>query len=215
MAEPEVVTIPLDQIWANKLPGTKDIRELEPELLSKNLRGLDSRQQLAVMEKTLWHQLQVALCSTSPLWPQDGQEARPAFAVQGTGLEALPNANAVLAKGKAPAEKLSAASDFSMIVFMFQFGARIELLSVARRGREIEVDYRFIQRIERWQTAHLAIIPLGKLPVGEYEVRLVQQPTGRESFEGPYVALEGKPRINLEAGKRFVSKGFRFTVVDE
>ncbi len=49
----DTVTIPLDQIWANHIPGTRDIHLLEPEQRQKNIERLPHDEQLKVIAKAL------------------------------------------------------------------------------------------------------------------------------------------------------------------
>ena len=88
-AKPESITVPLDQIWAFRMPGTRDILQLEPT-------------QSEVAGKRLWDAIILTLCADlSPDWPVEGSRAQPGFTVIGTGLKALRNTDAVLVKKKA------------------------------------------------------------------------------------------------------------------
>jgi hypothetical protein len=86
---PTTKAIPLDQIWAFKMPGTKEIRTLEPKVDGKSL----SEQELEQYYRgSSVHQI-LRVLANRPREQRD-ELAGSAFAVAGTGKEALKNAAA-------------------------------------------------------------------------------------------------------------------------
>lgn len=210
------IEIPLDTIWAYKMPGTKDIRELEPELLPENLYSRPAEEQRKLLKKRLWIPIALALSADSSAhWPREGQTARPGFAVEGTGRDALQRMHNVLVDGKKPRESFPAGSEISLAFFSYQCGAYFHLQHVERRGREIEIQYRNVSPLDKIMSAHLAIIPVGKLPVGKYQVEVVQLPSVQEPDKKGDEPTKLSPRYESKAkafGERFVSGSFSFAM---
>ena len=153
-AEPpkDTVTIPLDQIWAFDMPGTRDIRELEPE------RG----PMVSSIGRSLSHA------------PAKGETVKPAFAVRGDGLQALRGAHAVLVEDAKPDSMFPVGSKLSVVFFSYQLGSFVHINNVERRGDVVEVQYRFVPHRTREMTVHFALIPLGELPHGKFTVQIIQ-----------------------------------------
>jgi hypothetical protein len=76
-------TISLDKIWAYEMPGTRDVRELEPKLDVHN-PGFKE-----LWERSIVRQITSFLCTNVP---DQGEVAGPAFVVVGAGKGALTNA---------------------------------------------------------------------------------------------------------------------------
>lgn len=181
MAE-EAVEIPLNEIWAFEMPGTKGISEL-----SSQATGFGEVMRL--------------LRKPAP----KGDSVRPAFAVQGTGLEALRNSYEVLVKQKDPKRSFDADADISIVFFSHDDNHYVHLESVERKDKTITINYKFISHEEQETTSHFALIPLGKLPVGKYQVDVVpnQVNTADEPTFRP---------VDDEIINRIVSGSFSFTL---
>jgi hypothetical protein len=216
--KPETVTISLDQIWANNMPGTRDIRDLEPEQRQVNLRQLPPDEQLKVKSKSLWGPIALSLTETSMSWPREGQRAKAGFAVLGSGLDALHDAYDVLAGGADPQRSFTPNDEISIVFFSYECGSLVEIQSVERHGNNIEIHYRLVRPINKILAAHLALIPLGQLPAGEYRVETIQSPMGQQQLDGSYTSLKPDPRYvkhDADLGRRFVSGPFSFKVEGE
>ena len=202
-SESETVSIPLDQIWAYRMPGTRDILKLESGAIGKRL----------------WDAIVTTLLAdVSPEWPREGQIARPGFAVVGAGLAALRGTDAVMVKREKPRDVFAADEEISLVYFSYQCEYLIELRKVERRDNEIQIQYRFVAPIDKILPAHLALIPLGKSPPGKYHVKVVQDAMGRHLLDGRYASLDPDPRLARmqdDAGRRFVSRSFLFNVVQD
>jgi hypothetical protein len=191
----ESVTIPLDKIWAYGMPGTRDVQELSKEQTTNARRSLfASISESAVIraDKLKWK-----------------GAARTGFAVAGTDATALRAAHAVLVEGAKPREVFSSDEKTSLVFFSEPAsGARVHLRKVERRGNEIEISYLLDPYIERDVSAAFALIPLGKLPVGKYQVAMRQLP--REKFVKP-----GLKALDEKWGREFVCKPFSFTISEK
>jgi hypothetical protein len=87
-------------------------------------------------------------------------------------------------------------------------GYRINLRQVSRHGDKIQVQYQLEPYAERVVSVSFALIPIGELPVGIYQVEMKQIPTKQE-----FVALGYKPLDN-DWTRRFVCKPFSINVVE-
>lgn len=153
--------IPLKSIWALDMSGTKSIYELEPEIYTtvKGITGAKSRE---LFDKSLTTQFLKALGSL-----KKNEQPGRGFAVSGTGIEALKNA--VKAREK-PCDTLPQ-GEVTLVIFS-HLGGHVMVDSVSREGNKIEIGYRVkvIQTMDVMKK--LALIPLGKLPAGKYDVSI-------------------------------------------
>ncbi|MEX0613512.1 MAG: hypothetical protein WD738_10995 [Pirellulales bacterium] len=182
----EAVTIPLEQIWAYKMPGTR------------NVETLDARGSLVE---------QIVRALADP--PAKGKQARACFAVLGTGLEALREAHVLLAKGEKPHERFPAGSEICVVFSSYRTGSYVHLHKVERRGNNVEIYYRFVPHRTRNMTVHFAVIPLGKLPRGKVSVQIIQSPMEQRFVEW------GLEPLRPDWAERVVCKSFFFAVVED
>jgi hypothetical protein len=175
----DVVKIPLDQIWANRMPGTLNINDWDthPSLI-------------------------LSIQNAIGFPPKDG-EADPAFAVQGESQDALREAHAVIVDKKKPRGIFPAGKKVSVVFFTHETGPYVHLYKVERRGKNIDIHYKFVPHEEEDTERHIALIPLGKLPVGEYSVNIIRS----KKSEG---SKSRQP--SDEVARRIVCRPFSFTV---
>jgi hypothetical protein len=203
----QTVTIPLERIWAEYMPGTRDILTLEPEVFSSEA----SRQPPDVQARRARDSMinQIARKSEPGPVEKDGPaimpRPRPAFAVLGTGRKALEAAARVFAQNQKPRQLFPAGREISVIFFSYRGGSRVQLVKVEREGQTIRIHYRFFDDGLMASTSHLALIPLGKLPVGKYEVEIVQSPMGSRF-------RQAAGQIMKDWGDRLVCQPFSFSV---
>ncbi len=178
----DTVTIPLDQIWAYQMPGTKDIRELEPE------RGAI----VGDIGRSLYRV------------PPRGDKAEAGFAVLGTGLEALRGVRAVMVEGKEPSKSFPVGSEVSVVFFSHAFGYGVHIYKVERRGNNVKVRYQFVPHRTKVMTVHFALIPLNELAPGQVRVEIIRSPMDDKyrGFKPPDSASQS----------RVVSQSFRFVI---
>lgn len=198
-------TIQRDQIWAFEMPGTHDIRELEPDKFGEHTRALPSAERFKLLSESMTDKIRAALDKDRP--NKDGV-AKQGFAVLGTGAEALQGAYDVLANGHKPAESFPTVSNVTLVFFSHSFGDYVQLEKAERNGKSVEVRYRFVPHNSKNMAWEIALIPLGKLPPDTYNVKLVQSPLpeGRTGSNGRYVSEETVSRI--------ICRPFSFSIVD-
>jgi hypothetical protein len=196
--------IPLDQIWAWDMPGTRDVRELEPDIFGNAATNRSTREQLRVTEKSLTSQLLIRLQSKKP-----GQQAMRGFAVAGHGIDALREAHAVIADGNKPRASYPFRRDLSVVFFSHAFGYYVHLHKIEQQPGSIIVRYHFIPHRTKELTVHFALIPLGELPLGEVKVEFVRSPMQQKfvaaGFKSPGTGTDSK----------VVSQSFRFRIESE
>jgi hypothetical protein len=117
-----------------------------------------------------------------------------------------------MVEDKLPHESFQSEDKITLAFFSYQFAAYVNLVSIERHGKDIEIQYRFVRPTNKIQTAHLALIPLGKLPVGEYRVSIKQVPMVQELIDGGYKPIEPQ-YLREDWGRRFVCQPFSFSIV--
>jgi hypothetical protein len=204
-APSQLRTIPLNQIWAFDMPGTREVNELEPEKFGDHTRDLPSEESSKLLAESMTYQIRAALKNKKP---EKGKQAEHGFAVVGSGREALEGANSVLVKGEKPVDSFSTANNVTLVFFSHLCGQSVSLKQVQIQDNKIDVQYQFIPHMTANMTWHLALIPLGKLPAGKYRVEMAQIPGGKDStghLVGGLSAIEAD---------RIVCQPFSFSVVD-
>lgn len=194
--------IPLKKIWALDMPGTIDIRALEPDCFGDVLKGADSAEQVRLQERSLLSQCQRALRNRSDKQSESG------FTVRGTGLEALKNAFSRLAKTEKPPKSFSPQDDVSIIFFSRLYGAHVHIEEVRQRDAHVEIRYRFVPHLESYQSNNFALIPLNRFPAGKIEVAIVKLPLDQKSKN------IGASEVSDEQAASIVCKPFKFLVED-
>jgi hypothetical protein len=191
----DIVTIPLKDIWALDMPGTKDVKELEPEKFGEQTQNLplDKKRQLLDESNLLAIRQSLGLQLDGS---KDPPSSRPGFAVSGSGITALQNAVPIFTKKVVPQKSFTGNSEITLVFISNQMGSFVHLGSVERKGNIIEVRYHFVTHLTQMMSEHFALIPLGKLPVGDYHVEIIQTPTNYKEWE-----------------EKNVSKPFSFSVV--
>ena len=140
--------IPLDQIAASNMPGTRP------------LEGLAAERAFAALSLS-----------------EAGAPRPTVFFVSGRGDMALDEAAAVLG-GKAPARVLPPAEGPVSVVFASRpFGAYVHLTGCERRGNTLELRYAVVPHRTREMTAHLALISLEDLIPRTLQIAVRPQPT--------------------------------------
>lgn len=151
-AEPvEPAEIPLEEIWAYRMPGTKDINELnEP----------DSKEPF--VEKVL---LQI----------RNSWHHRSGMAVQGEGRVALDNLYRIRTE-RLPRNTVESNSPVSLVIYTRGTKEHVHLESVSRLGDKFTIRYRLEPTHAQETGSTIALIPVGKLEAGIYKVALERLP---------------------------------------
>jgi hypothetical protein len=187
-------TIPLNQIWAYRSPGMRNIFDLDvapADRPGKGLIGSVLRSWMLRAEKLKYKDV-----------------ARPGFAVAGDGRSALRVAHSIFINEEKPRDKFSADEEITIVFFSEPAaGNRVQIQQVKREVGRIEIQYRLEPYFESSLSETFALIPLGKMPVGEYRVEMRQLPLDKK-----YNKWERKP-IDEEWSNKFLCKRFSFAVV--
>jgi hypothetical protein len=182
--QPETVTIPLDQTWAYNMPGTQDVYDLNSQ-------------------SPLVYEIRVATG-----FPPKDKDANPGFAVPGEGLDALREAHAVFVEEKTRRDTFSANSEISAVFFALEARRYVHLHKVERQGNNISIYYRFIPHETEETNRYFALIPLGRLPIGNYRVKVIRSP-----MEQKYADIGFRP-LNDDVARRVVCRSFSFSVAE-
>jgi hypothetical protein len=201
-AAEKAIEIPLKDVWAYQMPGTRDVRELEAERFGDAVKKLSSEDQLALSSESLISQILHQLGSP----PKNKPKARPAFAVAGTGRQSLQAACQVLAHGAKPPKSFSPNDDITVVFFSCEHGAYVHLHDIRIVGSTVEISYQFVPHRTKELTRHFAIIPLGRMPSGMGTVNILRMP-----FDKKFASWGIKP-ITEEEEDRLISRPFEFVV---
>lgn len=184
--------IPLKEVWAYNMPGTREMTDAMRD------DGYISE------EGPLLREIRRRL-KRNP----DKKTANPAFVVEGTGMEAMKAVHAILTTDEAPQESVTTTGNISVVFFSYDFGSYVQLERIEREANTIRIMYRFVPHDSRELTQHLAIIPLGKLNAGAYNVVVEQVPIDKKQ------AKQGYQDIPAKQASKFVSGSFAFEVTTD
>ncbi len=200
-AQDEEHVIPLKDIWAFQMPGTRDVHDLEPDKFGPRISKLSSAEQLKVTGKSLTSQIATHLDYNKP-----GQSALQAFAVSGIGADALREAAAVLSGKKKPQTLFLPNSDLSIVFFSHPFSYYVHLDKVEQQPGRVVISYRFVPHDTKEITRHFALIPIRKLPPGKVKVDIKRLPMSKSLPDTGFKELPS----SFDA--QVVAQSFLFTV---
>jgi hypothetical protein len=180
IAEEKPAEIPLKEVWAWGMPGTKSIHELDPQIV-KEAREFATHKQRASMLEVLAHKLKdkslvYRFFSKLKALPEDKRPSK-GFVVSGTGLVAL--RNAVTRLGETSGALLE--GEVTLVFFTREAGVPVHLKKVSRCGNKIDIRYVLGSHDVDVRTDQIAMIPLGKLASGTYEVDIQIAPPHEKS----------------------------------
>jgi hypothetical protein len=181
--------IPLKDIWALHMPGTRP--------MNRTMR--DDPPAYVAPEGRLVDEIVRALKYD----PQKHPVADEGFAVSGTGMQALREAHGVLVKGKVKKTSFRKDEKISLVFFSYQFGAYVHLLRAEQGGKVIRLSYRFVPHKTKEVTSHIALISVSNPGSGtiRVEVRLQTHTAAARNWR-PWV-------------DRIVCRSFVFSVSEE
>ncbi len=198
-----IPTIPLDTIWAWKMPGTKDVRELEPNHEQFKKMVADNQIQSSIAVNTFWR--------LNPHFkPKGNKNAGSAFVVNAVGLEALIEANAILAKRQNPKDNFKAGSPLTLVFYAYSSSQIVHIGQVVKEKNEIIVKYHFHVHGLRKSTQHYALIPLGDDLKGRIKITVERT----EDTVEEYLASAKLPTLSDLDAKRLVSGSTVFRVLE-
>ncbi len=188
--QPKATEIPLDQIWGYNLPGTRDVRDLEPK---RDIRNMTHKE-------FLWGSLVNRIAARLEKGPNRGEKADSAFVVVGTDKEALKNADDVFLGRQPRKESFPTDMDLTLVFFSHPSSLDMKIVSVEKSTGQIQVKYQCLStqpsesRIRNLESAvtRFALIPLGRLPAGEVQASIEQLPPVDQ--QGKPVKLVRDPR---------------------
>jgi len=170
--DPDAEKIPLDQIWALEMPGTKNVRQLQEVPLGLSRVERHRRSLVAQIRRAL-RPGNMALVGKSP---------GPILVVKGTGLEALKETARLLKEmnelknEKEPELIQPLDTELTLVFYAYMCGHYIHLTNVERNENMITVKYRFVTHRTTNMSTHFALIPLGKDLKGNVSVKVVEEP---------------------------------------
>jgi hypothetical protein len=207
----DVVTIPIDRITG---PGYRALRALEPDLFVyrdspekwkeySSPEGIKKAEDLA--SKSLALPIERAM---GKMRPNKKGVADAGFAVQGEGRDSLQGIYNVLVKGQPPVDRFAAGQEIS-VVFFAPPSMPVQLDHVERKGVKVTIHYALIYGLTSlpW---HLSIIPLGKLPAGEYHVEMA-----RSSDKEQALNQREFPSVAPNTERQIICQPFSFVVTAE
>ena len=200
----KVREIPLNCIWAYNMPGTRDVRELEPAKFGAKVAKLSSAQRLRLDRESLTSQI---LASLPHLPSYKHERPKAGFAVQGKRESALHMANGVLAAKHRSFHSFPPGSDITVVFFGHSSGVYVHLRRVELREHTLRIVYQFVEHPNNMLTTHFALIPLGKLPPGIVTVEMLQSPDEQADN-----AHEKPVWLASEAAHRIVCDSFTFAI---
>lgn len=190
--EDKSVTIPLDQIWALNMPRTHK--------LTLERRGPQS--EFVSDEGPTVEEIYISLQAMDY-----DQQLSPAFAVLGTGIEALNHANDVLAGRQKRRAFFTTNDEVSLVFFARGRHEHVHIRKAERLLGQTRIQYQLVPYLIGPQTTiHFAMIPLGRLPLGKMKVEMIRLSIDKQPNSSAY-----KPP-SLEAESQIVSPPFQFTV---
>ncbi len=161
-ASKDAIEIPLDSIWGFRMPGTKDIREID--IPYPNGRETTAGN----ISKSLY---------TSKV----GQKAGPILTVKGSGKEALASVEKIITNRMQAPSIFSTSDDINLYVYARSASAGARLDRIVRDGRQIRIEYHFGYRDDDGTALNFVMVPLGKLEKGRYSVEMVMKPRHPDS----------------------------------
>jgi hypothetical protein len=182
----KVIEIPLSEVWAHGMPGTRRIAELMSDPRSEDsLMGQIGKEHSFARGK---------------------KPAGPALAVEGRGLEALKNAHAVITGRSPRSDSLSKDHEVSIAFFTLTSSRYVHLTKVTRSRQTIQVRFEFIPHETKDLTQHFALIPMGKLPKGKFQVEVIAEPLAQRFIEKRWKEFDDERKA------RIISSSFEFEV---
>jgi hypothetical protein len=204
--------VPFDQIWGfNLSPG---MHEMSASKKNDNPRSDPSVPPTPESVQRAW-ELSSWVAPEGPLlepiirslkWVPVDRKTDSGFAVSGRDMGALQAAYDVLISHKSIQNTFAQDSEISLIFFASPVGEPLVFDSVTRDGSIIELKYHLVysQVHDSWPS--FAIIPVGKLPSGNYEVRITRLRI-EQKMNGAIM-----PPLGPEWEGRIACQPFSFTV---
>lgn len=181
--------IPLSEVWSNRIPGTRDVFEFEPNAPLELMKFPREHRDYRSTGNTLTFQIATKLDPLRSKEPSSqNKPSRPKmFAVLGHGEEALRAAYSVLVDGKEPQRAFSRGDDITLVFFARRHPAPIHIRRITRKANTITIEYQFaLPESFPHNTmclVHLALIPVGSVQPKQICVEVNRVPTENVEME--------------------------------
>jgi hypothetical protein len=176
--------IPLDQVWAYNMPGTKDVCDLGQEYLK----------------------LSKEILSHLSRGTKSSELAGPAFIVQGSKLSALRNSHQVLVNRIKPENSFTTEAELSAFFFSRESSRYVHLRKIVIESKSIRIFYELVPHKSKELSSNFAVFDLGKLEAGKYQLEIVHQPNQQNP------ALNNYPPVPEDYIQRVVCHSSEFVV---
>jgi len=190
-ASKDAEDISLGSIWGFKMPGTKDIREIDTPHPSDR--------------DTIARKISRSLYSGKV-----GQKAGPILTVKGSGKEALLSVERIISKRMQAPSVFEQSDDINLYIYARSAGAGARLDRIVRDGRQIRIEYHLGSRDDVGTALRFVLVPLGKLEKGRYSVEMIMKPRDPDS-ENRYPANKYRV-ISPDHLKAYLSQNTSFSV---
>ena len=187
----EPLEVPRNQIWGYEIPGTRPLKFGKWSSTGKHISTESP------LVEDIFRSLDII---------EQGLSAQPSFVVEGTGIDALKNVHAICTKKRQSENVFSSEKELTAFFFSHPAGRYVRVKDVVCHGKEIVIQYRFEPHLDAGLTSHFALIPLGTLSPGKYEVKIIQLP-----METQYQNIGVFPLTQKDVD-RIVCKSSRFTI---
>lgn len=206
-AEAETVVIPLNKIWGRSLPGTQDIKTLEPDHFKPAGVLPPEQNQAKHFFNSLSRQIYLAIDRRAAT----KQPIGPGFAVAGSGHDALKAAKEIMEQDQIPPQTFPVGTEISLFFFTRGLGMGFKLKEVRQLNETVTIGFQFgsyntSDPVEMMSAYRFALIPLGKPASGNIAVNMTEQPPENKLGN---ISLPISYQQRAEKG---VCKSFTFTI---
>ncbi len=198
--------IPLSRVWAWEMPGTKDVRDLEPN--REKFKKMGARElRIRSLAVNTYSRLNP---NFKPMNKKKGSLgfAGLGFVVDATGVEALKEANLVLKGSKDRQEQFEAGSDLTLFFYAYGSSRFVRIDEVVKGKNRIIVKYHFDSHGMRVTTQHYALIPLGNDLQGNVKVTIKRLEDTRSTPLNSHL-----PPYSVKEARQLVCESFDFAVL--
>jgi hypothetical protein len=208
--------IPISTVWSNRIPGTRDIFELEPDVpaeLMKVHRDLRSQRNRG---NTLTQQIARKLGNEREMERSVNKKfpALKMFAVLGHGKEALKRAHSVLVEESEPQLAFSSGDNITLVFFTDWGIGPILFRSITSNANTITINYSFDTSDEPnaisspIHIASVSLIPVTSVQPQELCVEVTRIPCESERTEKHLL----RSAIGFDSWKKSVSGSCRIAI---
>jgi hypothetical protein len=207
-AEDKAVEIPLSEIWALDMPGTRDVYGLEFGEKAPRMNVGWGPVEYNQSRVTAINRMIEAISKKLP-----SEEAPRAFIFSGEpSVPALARISEMLYGVKKfqmlefDHKKYPRGGQMTLVFFSYPSNYYVHIKEVAKIDHLITVKYQLVPHFTAESTMHFALIPLQELSTGEYQVRFEQLRMDKSFIKTGFIPMSNSQE------KRFVCNNFQFQV---